>query len=105
MSFESIVESKIKEARANGEFDNLAGKGHPIDLSAYFDTPGELRLAYSILKNAGMTPFEIQLLQDIDGLKECLAKASENEEKKQLVRHIQYKQLQYNLLMEQQTRF
>ena len=39
MSFDKIVESLIKEAQERGEFDNLPGKGKPIDLSAYFETP------------------------------------------------------------------
>ena len=48
MRFDKIVESIIKEAIAHGEFDNLSNKGKRIDLSAYFDTPEETRLAHSI---------------------------------------------------------
>jgi hypothetical protein len=33
MSFDKLVESLIKEAQERGEFDNLPGKGKPIDLS------------------------------------------------------------------------
>jgi hypothetical protein len=32
MSFDRIVEAIIQEAMARGEFENLPGKGKPIDL-------------------------------------------------------------------------
>jgi hypothetical protein len=32
MSFQKNVDEKIKEAIARGEFDNLPGKGKPLDL-------------------------------------------------------------------------
>ena len=44
MSFEKLVEEKIREAMAEGEFDNLPGKGKPINLDAYFATPEDLRI-------------------------------------------------------------
>ncbi|MEW5940171.1 MAG: DUF1992 domain-containing protein, partial [Chloroflexota bacterium] len=53
------VERLIQEAMARGEFSNLPGEGKPIDLSAYFDTPEELRLAYSVLKSADILPQEV----------------------------------------------
>ena len=45
MSLEKAVEAIIKEAQERGEFDNLKGKGKPIDLSAYFETPEDVRMA------------------------------------------------------------
>ena len=53
MSFDKIVEELIKKAQERGEFDNLPGKGKPIDLSAYFEMPEDVRVAHSVLKNAG----------------------------------------------------
>ena len=46
MLFERLAEEKVKEAIENGEFDNLSGKGKPIDLTEYFQTPADLRLGY-----------------------------------------------------------
>ena len=40
MSFQRNADEKIKEAIARGEFDNLPGKGKPLNLDAYFATPG-----------------------------------------------------------------
>lgn len=104
MSFDKIVEALIKEAQERGEFDNLPGKGKPIDLTTYFETPEEVRLAQSVLKNAGMTPPEVQLLQEIAGLKQ-MQEAVPGEAKKQEIRkRIEQKQLEFNLMMERQKR-
>ena len=62
---EKAVEEQIRQAMAEGKFNNLPGKGKPIDLEAYFQTPEHLRMAYSILKSADFVPQEVQLLKDI----------------------------------------
>ena len=56
MSIEKFIEDQISKAMAEGEFDNLPGKGQPIDLNAYFQTPESLRLCYSMLKNGDFAP-------------------------------------------------
>jgi hypothetical protein len=100
MSFEKLVEEKIREAMENGEFDNLPGKGKPIDLSAYFATPEDLRLAHSILKNAGIIPEEIQLLSEIGSLKESIKGCCDPEKKALINRQIEELTMKYNLLKE-----
>jgi DnaJ homologue, subfamily C, member 28, conserved domain len=72
MSFQKNVDEKIKEAIAMGEFDNLPGKGKPLDLDAYFATPEHLGMRYSILKSADIVPEEMELLRQIEGLKKSL---------------------------------
>jgi hypothetical protein len=52
MPFSRIAESRIREAMEQGQFDNLPGAGQPLNLEEYFSTPEDLRMAYSILKNA-----------------------------------------------------
>jgi hypothetical protein len=103
MSFERIVETLIKEAQERGEFDNLPGKGKPIDLTEYFETPEEVRVAYSVLKNAGITAREVDLLKEIAELKERLA-AAPAEEKRQIEKQIRHKQVEFSVRMEQQRR-
>ena len=61
-SLSKIIEEKIKEAMENGEFNNLPGKGKPLDLSEYFKAPPHLRMGYSLLKNANVVPAEIMLM-------------------------------------------
>jgi len=104
MSFNKIVEAIIREAQERGDFDNLPGKGKPIDLTAYFDTSEDVRNAYSLLKNAGMVPVEIELLQEIAALKERLATIYEEQERKRILKIICEKELQYNVMVERQKR-
>ncbi len=104
MSFDKVIEAIIKEAQSRGEFDNLPGTGKPIDLDAYFNTPEDVRAAYAILKNAGILPQEIELLQDIAALKEKLAAETSEAEQSRLRKEIEKKRLEFNLLMERQQK-
>ena len=104
MSFDQIVESLIKEAQARGEFDNLPGKGKPIDLTEYFNSPEDVRVAQAMLKNAGMVPVEIELLQEIAALKEMLVSSSDEPEKDKIRKLLKEKQLQFSLLIERRRR-
>ena len=82
MSFQKSVDEKIEEAIGKGEFDNLPGKGKPLDLDAYFATPEHLRMAYSILKSADIIPEEMKLLREIEGLKNLWTLTPPRREKK-----------------------
>jgi hypothetical protein len=104
MNFDRLIEEKLRQAMANGEFDNLPGKGKPIDLTAYFATPEDLRLGYSILKNAHVIPEEMSLLKEIEELKEKLAASSKGDEQQRLKREIDDKTLKFNLLFERYKR-
>ncbi|NOH02122.1 MAG: DUF1992 domain-containing protein [Chloroflexi bacterium] len=96
------IEKIIREAMERGEFDDLKGK--PLDLAAYFETPEELRIAYSVLKNAGMVSAEIELLQEIAALKERLAVTHEESLRRKIRKAISEKQLRFNVMMERQKR-
>ena len=50
------VEEKVRQAEKDGLFDNLSGKGKPLDLEEWRRTPPELRMGYSVLKSAGVAP-------------------------------------------------
>ena len=104
MSFDRIVEALINEARERGEFDNLPGKGKPIDLDAYFETPEEHRLVQSVLRNAGMTSPEVQLIKEITELRQIQAALADEAKKAEIGRRIQAKQIELNLKIERQKR-
>lgn len=70
--FEGYVESIAREAIEQDEFEELVGAGMPIDLTACFETPTELRVAYSALRNSVMIPREIELAQDFGALQQVL---------------------------------
>ena len=56
-----IVDAKIKEAQDDGVFDDLPGKGKPLEFTDDSRVPAELRGAYSVLRTAGMLPEEMEL--------------------------------------------
>ncbi len=104
MNFDKAVESIIKEAMERGEFDNLPGKGKPIDLTAYFDTPEEIRAAYSLLKNAGMAPREVELLKEIAELKKVESALVEEKKRSEIRKQIEQKQIEFSLMIERNHR-
>jgi DnaJ family protein C protein 28 len=63
---ESMAEKRLREAIENGEFDDLPGKGEPIDLRENpFEDP-DLRTVHRLLRNAGFAPAWIEERKDID---------------------------------------
>src|SRR5574342_228465 len=104
MPFDKIVEELIKQAQERGEFDNLPGKGKPIDLSAYFEMPEDVRVAQSVLKNAGFKSREVELLNEIAQLRQILLSVTDQKKKQQMEEEIQEKQVEFSLMMERQKR-
>ena len=98
------IEELIKQAIANGEFDDLPGRGKPIDLSAHFKTPEHLRMGYSMLKGAEFVPEEVQLLKEMAELRAELKSCREEKRKRELAKALQEKSLSYSLLMERAKR-
>ncbi|MGC8779872.1 MAG: DUF1992 domain-containing protein [Anaerolineae bacterium] len=104
MSFEALVEEKIQEAMARGDFDNLPGAGKPLDLDGYFAAPEDLRMAWSVLRSAGYMPEEVELLKEIAALKARLAAPLRDAERIRLRKQLDDKVLSFNLLLEQRQR-
>ena len=98
------IEQIIRAAMERGEFDNLRGEGKPLDLSAYFNTPEELRLAYSVLKSADILPQEAELLKEIAELKEQAQETKNSAKRRRLLKAVEEKRLQFSLLIERQKR-
>ena len=64
--FESFIEKSIREAIEAGEFDDLPGKGQPLDLSENpFEDP-DLRMVHKLLKDAGFAPAWIEERKDVE---------------------------------------
>ncbi len=104
MFFEKLAEEKIKEAIENGEFDNLPGKGKPLDLEAYFATPADVRLGYSVLKSAGCVPEEVALLKEIEVLNQTLKNCSDEKLWEEIRGEIESKSLKLSLLKDSNRR-
>jgi hypothetical protein len=93
-----IAEEKIREAMARGEFANLPGAGKPLRLEDNSMVPGELRVAYKILKNAGCIPPELELRKEIITLRSLLRTIEDGEAKRDAVRELNNKLLKMNVL-------
>ena len=98
--FEKLVEQRIREAQAAGEFEGLEGAGRPVNLDAYFATPEELRAGYAVLKSAGVVPEEVQLLREIEALRVSRAASTDAAERARLGRDLAELSLKYRLLVE-----
>ena len=90
----------IQKAIAAGEFDNLSGRGKPLDLNGYFNTPEDMRMAYSLLKSNQFVPEEVELINEIAELKKKLGKTSDENERKILLGRISEKSLAPSIAME-----
>lgn len=78
--WESWIDQQIREAQERGEFDNLPGKGKPLDL-----TPNpyakDQELTFKILKDAGFAPewieMDVAIRNRLDRARETLARSWE----------------------------
>ncbi len=58
------IDEQIRVAQERGEFDNLPGAGKPLNLDGNLFT-GDKAMAYSLLKQNGYAPPEIELAKEI----------------------------------------
>ena len=95
---ERLAEQRILEAQRNGEFDDLAGKGKPLELADYSSLPEDLRMAYHLLKNANVLPPDAELLKDIHILEDLLKHIEDEGERKSLAKSLQWKLIRLDML-------
>jgi hypothetical protein len=72
-----LADRRIEEAMREGKFDNLPGKGKPLDLEP-MPADEDTRMmwwAIRLMKNADYTPDEVRIRKQIDLLKDELPKA------------------------------
>lgn len=98
--FYTIAEERIRQSIQNGDFENLPGKGKPLELEDLSSVPEELRMGYKILKNAGMLPEEVQLKKDMLKLEDLIACCIHEQERIALQKKLTEKELRFNQLME-----
>jgi hypothetical protein len=96
--FHRLAEQRILEAQRNGEFDDLPGKGKPLELEDLSWVPHELRIGYKVLKNAHVLPPEAELLKDIHTLEDLLKHVEDESERKALAKSIQLKIIRLDLI-------
>lgn len=93
-----IAEQRIKEALERGEFDNLPGRGAPLNLEDDSRVPEDLRLAYKILKNADCLPPELELKKEIVQMEDMLESIPDEKEKYRHIKKMNYKIMKLNMM-------
>jgi len=89
---QTLAEERIKQAQERGDFDDLPGRGRPLDLDDDAHVPAELRMAWRVLKNAGCLPPELLAEREINTALELLSGLTDEAER--------YRQMQrLNLLV------
>lgn len=95
--FDKIAEEKIREAMKDGAFEDLPGKGKPLNLEDDRHVPPDLRLAYKILKNADCLPPELELRKEIRTTEELLSGMQDTQEKYRQMKKLNYLIMKLNM--------
>jgi hypothetical protein len=83
LSVAAVVEERIQEGMRRGDFDDLLpGAGKPLDLDDDALVPPELRIAYRVLRNAGVVPPEVIERREIAELEAAVAALDDAAERK-----------------------
>lgn len=96
--FWRIAEERILDAQRAGAFDDLPGKGKPLNLEDLSWVPEDLRIGYLVLKNAHVLPPEAELLKDIHTLEDLLKHVEDEGQGRALAKSIQFKLIRLDLL-------
>lgn len=96
-AFARIAEQRISQAISDGAFDDLDGYGKPLRLDDDTFVPGDLKIVYRVLKNAGIAPPELALRKDIMNLRELLETMEDEDGRIRCMRQLNYKLLSYEL--------
>ena len=94
------IEELIQKWLAENPNEPLPGSGQPLNLDEYFRWPEDLRMAYSLLKNSGHVPEEVELLREVLDLKQRLSEATDPLGREYLRRRIQEQEVALNIKLE-----
>jgi len=89
---------------AQGHFENLPGAGQPLSLEDYFSTPEDVRMAYSILKNAKCLPAEVELLNEVSRLDRLIAETADVVAREPLQRELANRRTELAIVFERKSR-
>lgn len=74
MSFDRLIESRIKDAMDAGKFANLSGEGRPLKRRDNEELAGDDWMGFHVLQNANLLPAWLELAKDIENDLADLAK-------------------------------
>lgn len=77
---EDHIGRSLAQSEQAGELRAAPSYGKPLHFGdGYDETPAELRMGYKILKDAGVVPPEVELMRQIDALRQSLQGADEGD--------------------------
>lgn len=103
--FTQIAEDRIKKAYEEGEFKELPGMGKPLPHDDLSDIPEELRMAYRLLRNAGMVDQENDLKKELLTIQDLLKCCEDEAERKKLQQKLSEKQLALERIVKKRNIF
>lgn len=104
MDFASrMAEEKIQKAIQEGQFENLPGKGKPLELEDLSGMPQDMRMSYLMMKNSGYLPEEVRVRKEIVSLEEMIEICKDPEERERHKKKLSEKELKWKMMMEKNT--
>ncbi len=100
----ALAETRIREAIARGEFDELPGRGRPLALEDLSAVPDDLRASYLVLKSTGWLPEELELRKELVTLRSLLAACTDPGDAAALRRDLRLRALRLAVLAEDRRR-
>ena len=98
------IDKMIEEWLAETDCKLLPGAGKPLNLDDYFRLPEDERIGFSLLKNAGFAPVEVDQLSEIGRLNAELKECTDEEKRKRLRHRLQEEEVKLNLSIERARR-
>lgn len=72
---EDHIGRSLAESEKSGELKRARDWGKPLDFGdGYDETPADLRMGYKVLKDAGVVPPEVELMQRLGEMRSRLAR-------------------------------
>jgi hypothetical protein len=99
--FIRIAEERIRTAQEEGLFDNLPGKGKPLQLDDEDGVPDDLRLTFKVLKNAKCLPPEMEMRKEFFSVGQLLNTAVDEPTRRELRRQLNALALKLSIQQEQ----
>ncbi|WP_284616250.1 DUF1992 domain-containing protein [Aquabacterium humicola] len=83
------IAQRLRDSERSGELRSAPSYGKPMVQDDGWDqTPPEFRLPFKILKDAGVVPAEVELMQQLGRLRQALATTTDAEQRQVLQRRI-----------------
>ncbi len=86
---EDHIGAHLRESEASGEMKAAPSYGKPLHFGdGYDETPAELRMGMKVLKDAGVVPPEVELMQQAASLEAQLAATSDEAARRALMQRV-----------------